>query len=494
MAEPRSRAASGAIQRWLPALALLAACPRHRGGDHDVDWDRSGIDWSRPPAPGPEPAFTPPVADRFTLANGIEVLVVENHGLPLVSVRVVSLRAGAREDGDRPGMAALVADLLDEGAGTRDALGFSEAVEQLGASLDVAIGEDAAVVWLDTLASTLDDSLGLLADAVVRPRFDRADVERVRGDAIEELKLRPQEPRRVAALVFDRMVLGDHPYGAPVSGYQATVGAIERDDVAGFWRDHYAPGATWIVVAGDVDRATLEATLTAKFGDWDQAAPAPVEPPPWPAPGAPQLALIDRPGAAQSVVMIGRRGVAADDPDYFADEVVNTAVAGSFAARVNHRLREELGYTYGAYADFWRGEWGGTWAITTSLRTDVTVKGIQEALAIIAAARTEELPAGEIDRARQLLARAMPQDFETDAGIAGELVSLVVGRRPLDFHQRYVAQVRAVTAAEARAAAAARWADLSIVIVGDRKKIERELARLGLPVVRYDGEGEKLAK
>lgn len=499
------------MKRAILLLALVACGPKHSGTDPipdpvsdpvpvpvpdpvpvpvTVDWSKSSIDWSKIPEPGEEPAFTPPVPVTFTLKNGIKVILVENHRLPLVSVRVIHTRAGAREDGKQIGLASLTADMIDEGAGTFDALTLPEAVETLGASLDTGVSEDASSVYLDTLASTLEDSLALLADVVLRPRLDEKDFERVRGDTIEELKLRPQEPRRVAALLFDKLVLPGHPYGEPPAGYLGTVEKLELADVTSFWKKHYVPAHATIVIAGDVDRKTLEPLLARKLGGWKgkklPAAKAPK--PPKKAP-APVLAFVDRPGAAQSVVMVGRRGRPATDALYYPAEVVNMAAGGSFAARLNNRLREQLGYTYGMFSSFWRGEWDGTWSVTSSLKTNVTVAGLEEALAILGKVRSEELPAGELAKAQQLMTRAVPQDFETNAGIAGQFASLVVQRKPLDWHQGYVAAVRAVTAADGRKVVEDLWTDLSIVVVGDWNAIGKDLAKLGLPIVMYDAEG-----
>jgi zinc protease len=475
----------------LLALALVAACGP-KAGDSKDPWKRSGIDWSKPPAAGPEPDWKPPVPATWTLENGVKVVLVENHRLPLVSVRVVNHRAGAREDGRQLGLAALTLDVIAEATTAMSSTELPEAIEQLGARLDTSIAEDASAIWIDTLATTFDGAVDVVADILQRPRFDHADIDRLREDAVDDLRLRPQEPRRVAALVFDRVILKDHPYGEPPSGTIETVSALTPQDIGEFWRAHYGPGATTIVIAGDVTRAHAEEIVREELGDWKSPAMVADETaaPPLPATPKPVVALVDRPGAPQSVVMIGRRGPAAGDPQYFADEVVNTAIGGSFASRLNLKLREELAYTYGIYSGYWRGRWAGTWSASSSLETSVTVPGLREALAILKAARDEELPATELAETQQLMTRALPQSFETNAGIAGELAALAISGLPLDWHQQYVDGVRRVTAKEARDAAAWRWADVSIVVVGDAKKLEADLQSLGLPIVRYGTDGQ----
>jgi zinc protease len=186
--------------------------------------------------------------------------------------------------------------------------------------------------------------------------------------------------------------------------------------------------------------------------------------------------------------MMGTRGPASKDEHYFANEVVNTAIGGSFASRLNHRIREVLGYTYGIRSGFWRGVWTGSWTTSTSLETKWTLAGIQEALAILADARTHDLPDDELDKTRQLMTRALPQDFETNAQVAGEFAELVTAGRPLDWHQGWIAGVRRVSAGDARAAATA-WDGLTIVVVGDWKAVGKDLEALGLPIVQYDADG-----
>ncbi len=458
-----------------------------------IPWETAGIDWTRPPAPGAEPAWAPPVPTRFTLASGAQVLLVENHRLPLVSVRIVLTRAGAREDGDHAGLALLTADLLDEGAGKRDALALSEEIERLGASLDVAVGADATTIWLDTLASTFADSVAVLGSMLTRPTFAKADFARVRGDQLAQLALRPQAPRRVAALVFEELVFGDHPYGQPVSGFPATVEALTLAQVKAFWKRNYTAPTATIIVTGDVTRAQVERVLRKGLAGWKGKAPAaatPVAPPPL---RTPVVWFVDRPDAPQSVVMIGRVGPGTDDADFHTAEVINTAVGGSFAARLNQRLREQLGYTYAMYAAFWRGRWGGTWAITSSLKTANTVDGIREALAIVAAARAEALPAAELAKAQQLMTRQLPQDLETNNAIAGQLSTLAVKGLPFDWLSGYVAAIQDVTAARARELADAAWGDVSIVVVGDWAVVGAGLAGLGLPIVHVDADGRPLA-
>jgi zinc protease len=204
--------------------------------------------------------------------------------------------------------------------------------------------------------------------------------------------------------------------------------------------------------------------------------------------------FIDRPDAPQSVVMIGRPAGDAADPAATPQDVVNMAVGGSFAARLNNRLREQLGYTYGMFSSFSRGAWGGRWSITSSLKTAATVDGLREALAIVEAARAAPLPDDELAKARQLMTRALPQGFETNGELASTFAQLVARRQPLDWHQGFAARVAAVTPAEAASSASAAWAGASIVVVGDWAAVGGELASLGLPIEHRDADGQPVAR
>jgi predicted Zn-dependent peptidase len=451
--------------------------------------------WAAPPAPSAEPAWSPPTPTIFTLASGVRVVLVENHRLPLVSLRVIEHRAGAREDGAAPGLAALTAALLEEGAGTWTATTFPEQLDRLGATLDASAGADDVVVAVDTLRESLEPSIALTADVLLRPRFTAADVARVKGDRLADLRRRPDEPRLVAGLVFERLIFGAHPYAQPTDGYVASVEKLGPAEVRAFWRDHYGPHATTIVVAGDIDRATLEPLLAAQFGAWT-GGPTDAQPP---APAAavahpPVLAVVDRPGAPQSVVIIGRLGPPGGDPDWAPHEVGNTALGGSFSSRLNHSLREVHGWTYDVGSGFWHGRTAGAWQMETSLQTPDTAAGITEALAIIEQTRTAPLADDELARTRLLLTRSLPQEFETNAGIASAFERVESLGMPDDWYQGWAAKVRAVTAAETRASAADAWSDLTIIVVGDWKKVGPELAKLGVPIVQVDGEGNPIKR
>jgi zinc protease len=433
-----------------------------------------------------EVPFVPPVARELALDNGIRVIVIENHRLPLVAIETVHAGAGSRDDGAKPGLAALAADLLDDGAGSLDAEQFTAELEALGATLEVNIASDYATVSMTALGNRLEASLHLLADAIRRPRFADADVARVRDARTADLALVRDRPAVACAQLFDRIVFGEHPYAHPAVGTAASMAAITAADVRGFWKRAYGPATTTIVIAGDVSPTEITIKLASAFGDWSNPIPAPPRTPLVVGPTAPQLAYIDRPGAQLAAIMVGRRGYAAGDPRQTAADIANTALGSGAGARLTARLRDQLGYTHGIGSGFWRGRWGGTWSVASSVRTATTGDALKEIVHAIDAIRTTELPPDEVAHARSLIVRSLPQAFETDAQTARAFARLISHGEPLDAYPTYLAELAAVTPATARAAIAPVTTELVVVIVGDWTAIEPQVQSLGLPIHRYE--------
>jgi zinc protease len=454
---------------------------------------RSGIaDWTKPPAAQAEPGFTPPVVTRSRLANGIAVLVVENHALPIASVELVVPGAGAAADPmRRAGLAAFTADLLDEGAGGLSALALAEAQAQLGAQIALEIDADAARVSARTLSATLDATLALIAKLVTQPTFAPGELARLKRDrltAIAQLRDRPPE---VAALVLGQALFGaDSGYGHPENGTRADVQAITLADVQAFYRAHWSPATMTLVIVGDVDPEAVKATLDAALGTWHpdggKRATRPIATPP----AQPRrLLLVDRPGAAQSDVELGLIGPDRNDPRYFAFEVLRTIVGGGFTGRVTQRLREQLGIIYHASTDMAWAVAPGPFAIGVAIATPETAIGLAEILAIVDDLSTRDAPAGELEKAKQNLVRALPEKFATNAATADAFADLAQLGLPDDTYAHFADGIRKVTAADVRACAQALLppGKLVFAIVGDLAKIRGSLAKLGLgPPARYD--------
>jgi zinc protease len=449
-------------------------------------YDKSSIaDWTVAPAPTAEPTFTPPVAKRMRLANGMALLVVENHQLQIVSMELVIPNAGSATDPRaKPGLAALTADLLDEGAGGLTSLQISEQEAKLGASIAVYAGIDSAGVSVGTLAKTLDPTIELLAKIVTAPAFGQADFDRVKGDRATSLELRRDRPREVASILLGSALYGiDTPYGHPSAGVRESFKELSLADATSYYKERWDPKAMTLVVVGDVDSIALEHKLDASLGVWTHpgkhlasVVTTPVTRPPH------RLLLVDRAGAQQSDVRLGLVGLDRKDPRFFAFEVLATTLGGGFTSRLNQKLREQLGITYGIRAgQEWRTS-RGPFTISSALVTAETAHGLTETLKIVDELAATDVPAAELEKSKQNLIRALPAQFATNAGTADSFADLVLHGLPDRWYASYAAAIRKVTAKEVRSVAKAAIPSGKMVfaVVGDLAKVQAELATLGL--------------
>ncbi|HEV8304861.1 MAG TPA: pitrilysin family protein [Gemmatimonadales bacterium] len=446
------------------------------------------LDRTHPPTLPPPPALKLPAVRTATLPNGLELAVVEMHKVPVVDVSLVLDAGGVRDPVDLPGLATFTTTMLQQGAGRRSALDIADETAFLGAQLNAGAGYDVATVTLHVPKRRLAPALDLLADVVLRPTFADSEVTRQRELRRTQLIQQRDEPVQVANVAFPAIVYGwAHPYGRPLSGTDASVGGLAQARVAEFYRTFYRPNGARLLVVGDVTLAEARQLIAARFGAWARAeapAPAPVSAPP-PAPRA--IYLIDKPGAAQSVVRIGHLGPPRDTPDYFALQVLNTILGGAFTSRLNQNLRETHGYTYGAGSAFSLRRQGGPFVAQASVVTAKTDSSLIEFLKELRRIRDEAVPAAEIEKAKQYLTLGLPGDFETTAGSAFRFRDLLVYGLPLDFYAGYTARVNAVTAADVQRVAR-QYIDpdhFDIVVVGDRSQIEAGIRALNEGAIIY---------
>ena len=441
-------------------------------------------DWDTRPALDAPPTFAPPAVERHALSNGLPVLFVEKPGVPLAQVDL-HVRAGSVDDGDRDGLAQLTADMMDEGAGDLSALELADAVDFLGIDLSTGAGLHSLSVRLHTPLSKLDEALGLMADVALRPAFPQADLDRVKTSRITALEQRRDEARSVAGVALARALYGeDHPYGRLGDGEPATLAALTRDDLARFHETYVVPQNAALVVVGAADWAELQPRLEAAFGAaaWPEATaperaavPEPVQV------GPRSVTFVDKPGAAQSVIRIGRVGAARSTPDFYALEVLNTILGGSFTSRLNQNLRERNGYAYGARSSFDYRPVAGPFVAYSDVQTDVTAPALTEFFNELRAIG-ETVPPDELAKARDYLALSFPSPFATVRGTAAMVGALWLDGLPADTYARYAEGVRSVTAEDLERVAAA-YVDperVAVVVVGDRAAVEADVRALEL--------------
>ncbi len=466
-------------RRLVPALALaaaLAAAPALPQADR-----------SAPPKPGAvRPLKLPPV-ERLALASGLPVLLVPMHEVPVVEVLLVVGAGAVADPPGREGLARMTADMLDEGAGGKDALALADAVDFLGAQLDTEASWDASTVRLRVPVARLSDALPTMADVALRPDFPESELVRLRKEALTELLQARDVPGRIASRALYRAVFGaSHRYGRPEGGDAATIAAFSVADLRAFHAARYVPGAATLVVAGDVARDVLP-LLEKAFGAWRgsaAAAPAPGVPAPAPLRGR-TVWLVDKPGAAQSAIRVGAVGPSWSAPGYPATEVMNTLLGGSFTSRLNDNLREQHGYAYGAASRVQRYLSGGLFVALSDVQTDKTAPAVNEFVKELARIRTPATPE-EAERARSYAALGYAGDFETTTQVARRMADRVVYGLPDGFFEEFVPKALAVDVASLQAAARILVDPerMAFVVVGDRKAVEAPLRALGLGAVR----------
>jgi predicted Zn-dependent peptidase len=323
-----------------------------------------------------------------------------------------------------------------------------------------------------------------MADVVMRPDFPQNELDRLREQRLTSLRTAKDNPPAISAIAFPFLVYGrGHRYGTIGGGTSETIRSVTRDDLRQFHAAHFRPDQAALVVAGDVTPGTVLPLLESAFGAWRApAGPAPEAAVPAPRPLETRtVTIVDKPGAAQSVIRIGAVGVPRATPDYFALEVLNTLLGGSFSSRLNQNLREDHGYTYGASSDFDMRRAAGPFSAGASVQTDKTAEAVTEFFRELNGVRVP-IPADELAKAKNYVALSFPGEFATSADLAGMLATLIVYDLPDDYYATYVDRVLAVTPADIERAARQHIHPdrMAVVIVGDRQAIEPKVKALAL--------------
>lgn len=446
----------------------------------------AGAQVTAPPTLAQPPALTLPQVDTVRLANGMTVLVARNAEVPLVQARLI-VDGGARLAGTPPGLASFTADMLDEGAAGRSALQLAEAVAFLGASIGTGAGWENVSVSLSGPKRTFGDALALMADVVLRPDFRSADVARQRDLRLAALSRIREQPNALAQRIFFRNVYpASHPLHQNLSGDSASTAALDSAQVRNFWNRAADPGRATLIMTGDVTVAEARALAERHFGRWTPPAQPAVRPPASSVAAPPRPAtrviLVDKPGAAQSVIMIGAPGVERSSPDYAALSVMNTLLGGSFSSRLNDILREQRGYTYGASSGYSWAPVAGPFIASSDVRSNVTDSSLAIFFREFERIRNEPVSEQELMLARNVQVLGSLGAFETAGQIAGAIATAQLFGQPLRTLADDLAAMGKVTAADIQRVAR-RHLDprhLTVVVVGDVATIRPGIEKLGL--------------
>ena len=448
----------------------------------------TGVERTRLPVPGPVPTVHFPLVRVVGLSTGLAMRTVEHAG-PLVVQWIWLVPTGSAADPEaQPGLAALTADLLDEGSTTRSALELHAALDRIGARLGIQVGSDATSISLMTLSRYAAEGLALLDEIVARPRFDAADFERVRDLRLSRLRQMRSVPGAVADRVYLETLYPQHPYGHLGIGTAEALSRMTVTDVEQFHRDDYLAAQATLIGAGALTHDAFIEMAERALGDWSGRPAVKAMGDSRVSLGGPEspsarLVIVDRPGAVQSELRIGHVGVARRIADYHAVLVLNMVLGGQFVSRLNRILREEKGYTYGVHTSFDCRRWPGPFAVQGSVQADATVESVQEVLEQMEAiGGAGPVTPEELNLARAALTKGFARGFETAGQIARGVAQLVQHDLPADEYDRFITRVDEVDVAAVTLAAAThlRVDRASVVVVGPAEQVGEGLAALGL--------------
>ena len=498
------------LERWRAATAedLVAVASKwmRRGqfvlevtpfGDHAVtppQVDRSALPEADAP---PTVRFEP--FERFTLANGLEVIFAQRSAIPVVQMTLMVDAGYAADQFATPGTASLALAMLDEGTTNRNALEISDELQRLGASLSAGSALDVSFISLSALRENLAQSLALFADVALNPAFPEADFARLQQLHIVGIRQEKAQPRGLALRLFPSLIYGDgHAYSLPFSGTgtEAAVAALTPEALAAFHQTWFKPDNATLLVVGDGTRAELEPLLWEGFGAWRGSGVPRKNIGAVAHRDAPAVYLVDRPGSEQSVILAGHVAPPPSNDEEFAIAAMNQVLGGDFTARVNMNLREDKGWSYGAFTQLAPAEGQRPFLAVAPVQTDKTAAAMAELQRELTEIRDNRPPTpDEIAKVKDERTLSLPGRWETAAAVLGAIGEIVRLGLPDDYWDTYADNVRGVTEAAVRQAAkeVVRPDALVWLIVGDRSRIEAEIRALNLgPLQLLNADGEPL--
>ncbi|MGZ6270310.1 MAG: M16 family metallopeptidase [Candidatus Limnocylindrales bacterium] len=440
---------------------------------------------ARRPVPGHPRTYHFPDFERLNLPNDLQILTVQVPGRPLVTAELVARLGAADEPPEQGGATVLTARALSEGTDRYDAVALTEATERLGATLHAEASWDAFAATVEVPGERLAPSLELLAEMALHPTFPEAEVERLREERLNDLLQARADPRRRAEEVFAASVYAPaSPYSRPAGGRAETVGELGPGDLRVIHEQTLDPSRAAVIVGGDLAGLDVPALVASLFGGLvgprRMAAPGPVVADS----GVDRsfVRLVHRPGSVQSEIRIGHPGVPRRVPDFHAIQVMAAILGGLFNSRLQMKLREEKGYTYGASAGFDMRRAPGPFAARAAVNTAATVPAIVDTLAELRRIRDDRVTDAELTAARDYLVGVFPLRFETPSAVVGALSGIFVHGLPDDELARYRERIESVTAAAVQTAADAHIDPerLAIVVVGDADAVAGDLEAAGL--------------
>ncbi len=423
----------------------------------------------------------PPI-EKTTLDNGLKVIIIEHHELPLVAFRLVLKSGSVCDPSGKAGLANLTAGLLRKGTKTRNATQIAEEIDFVGGNLGAGAGLDATFATCQVLTKHLDVGLDLLSDIILNPTFKEDEIERLAKQTLAGIKQQKDDPRSVAEEKFRGFVFGDHPYGQPSEGTEESIVALTRDDIVDFHKKYYVPNNAILAVVGDVKSGEAIKKVKAKFSQWggkEVTPPGFAEPP---AITGHQILLVDKPDLTQTYINVGHLGIRRKNPDYFAVRVMNYILGGGgFASRMMAEIRAKRGLTYGIHCNFDSYKLRGAYKVSTFTRNDSTSAAISAIIEQIKRMRAEEVTDKELEDTKSFYNGYFPLQFETPQQIATQILNVELYDLGEDYIKNFRKNIKAVTKKDVLRVAQ-KYLDpdnLKLVVVSKAEDVKSSLESLG---------------
>lgn len=444
----------------------------------------------QPPSPGEPRPFKLPAIETFTLDNGLKVQLVEDHRVPYVTI-FLGFKAGKLLDDSKGlGVAQMTANMLTEGTDSRNSKDIARQIDFIGGNLSAHTGYDFTLLSGSALSNSSDKLFDLFSDVLLHPNFPEDELKLQKSNWLQQLVMKRSQPSFLLEERFRKIVFGGHPYGI-VSPHPDMVSSISRNELVEFHKQHYIPNDAILLVLGDIDKATIKDTIKKQLGAWKTGDRKQVSLPKVPDHKGRKIYLVNRPGSVQSSLKLGNLGIKKTDPDYFKILVMNEVLGGAAHSRLFVNIREDKGFTYGAYSASATRVHPDVFYASADVRTDVTADSLQEFLYELEKIRNLKPGKDELSTAKNYLTGKFQLGIETQAGLARRLLEVSLYDLPDDYLETYTKKVMAVKPEDVRTAARRiiKARDLVITVVGDAEKIRPDLEMFA-PVEVYTTEGK----
>ncbi len=435
----------------------------------------------KPPKGGPPKPFILPKVEEFSLANGLQVVLVPYGTIPKLLVEVDVKYGNMNETETTQGLADLTADALKGGTKTKTSKQLAETFQGIGGSLNTNATYNYTFISGDALSEYADQLVTLIAEVTQAPTFPEEEVKIARANYIQNLTIQKSTPQTMAQLKFCKVLFGEtHPYSRPIAD-EKVVTTFKRSDVENFYSPHFIPNNATLFVVGRFDKDKVTNAIKKSFGEWKKGTPSEVKFPGPPSFTTRKVYLINRPGAVQSTLNVGNLVPDITSPDFLPMTVANTILGGSFNSRITANIREQKGYTYSPFSTINSYFGTGIFYEQADVRTDVTTPSLVEIFKEFDRMRSEPVTDEELQGAKNYLLGLFPISMQTSGGLLSRLRAVYLYNLPKDYLSKYVPTIERVSVEDVRAVAEKHFYSKNavVVVVGDKEKVKSDLTKIG---------------